>query len=152
MIKHNNQLCPHRYPLTPGWREAIIVKCLAQGHKHHGRGNGSNPHSDDSAIRTKIQCTKIARPCHPIPSCKRKNSLRTKSHSETPSTSLFLLFNFDSIIIIININKYCCTKNENTAVPRIAYFKYIVISPMRALFTVLHLPEDNYVSCSSTGH
>ena len=34
LIKHNNQLCPpHRYPFTPGWREAIAVKCLAQGHK-----------------------------------------------------------------------------------------------------------------------
>ena len=29
--------------LTPGWREAIMVKCLAQGHKCHGRD--SNPHS-----------------------------------------------------------------------------------------------------------
>ena len=27
-----NQLCPHRYPFNPGWREAIMVKCLAQGH------------------------------------------------------------------------------------------------------------------------
>ena len=26
LIKHNNQLCPHRYPFTPGWREAIMVK------------------------------------------------------------------------------------------------------------------------------
>ena len=58
LIKHNNQLCPHRYPSTPGWREAIMVKCLAQGHKHHGRGRDSNPHSDDSAIRTQIRCTK----------------------------------------------------------------------------------------------
>ena len=31
LIKHNNQLCPHRYPFSPGWREAIMVKCLAQG-------------------------------------------------------------------------------------------------------------------------
>ena len=23
-----NQLCPYRYPFTPGWREAIMVKCL----------------------------------------------------------------------------------------------------------------------------
>ena len=52
-----NQLCPHRYPFTPGWREAIMVKCLAQGHKNHGCGRDSNPHSDDSAIRTQIQCT-----------------------------------------------------------------------------------------------
>ena len=35
-----------------------MVKCLAQGHKHHGHGRDSNPHSDDSAIRTQIQCTK----------------------------------------------------------------------------------------------
>ena len=34
LIKHNNQLCPHRYPFTPGWREAIMFKCLVQGHKH----------------------------------------------------------------------------------------------------------------------
>ena len=54
LIKHNNQLCPHRYPFSPGWREAIMVKCLAQGHKHHGRDRDSNPHSDDSAIRTQI--------------------------------------------------------------------------------------------------
>ena len=50
LIKHNNQLCPHRYPFTPEWREAIMVKCLAQGHKHHGRGRDSNPHSDDSEL------------------------------------------------------------------------------------------------------
>ena len=25
LINHNTHLCPHRYPLTPGWREAIIV-------------------------------------------------------------------------------------------------------------------------------
>ena len=35
-----------------------MVKCLAQGHKHRGCGRGSHPHSDDSAIRTQIQCTK----------------------------------------------------------------------------------------------
>ena len=36
-----------------------MVKCLAEGHKHHGRGRGRgpNPHSDDSVIRTQIQCT-----------------------------------------------------------------------------------------------
>ena len=33
-----------------------MVKCLAQGHKRRGRD--SNPHSDDSAIRTQIRCTK----------------------------------------------------------------------------------------------
>ena len=57
-IRHNNQLRPHRHPFTPGWREAIVVKCLAQGHKHHGRSEDSNSHSDDSAIRTQIRCTK----------------------------------------------------------------------------------------------
>ena len=41
-----------------------MVKCLAQGAKRRGRGRGrgrgrdSNPHSDDSAVRTQIQCTK----------------------------------------------------------------------------------------------
>ena len=36
-----------------------MVKCLAQEHKHHDHSHvrGSNPHSDDSAIRTQIQCT-----------------------------------------------------------------------------------------------
>ena len=36
--------------LPPLPSHVIIVKCLAQGHKHHGRGQVSNP-SDDSAIR-----------------------------------------------------------------------------------------------------
>ena len=50
---------PSKVPIyTPGWREAIIVKCLAQGHKYHGRGQDSNSHSDDSAIRTQVRCTK----------------------------------------------------------------------------------------------
>ena len=35
-----------------------MVKCLAQGHKRHGRGQDSNPHSDDSAIKTQVRCTK----------------------------------------------------------------------------------------------
>ena len=58
LIKHNNQFCSHRYPFTPGWREAIMVKCLAEGHKHQGCSQDLNPHSDDSAIRTQIRCTK----------------------------------------------------------------------------------------------
>ena len=45
---------PHLY----SWRKAIIVKCLAQGHKHPGCGRDLNPHSDYSAIRTQIRCTK----------------------------------------------------------------------------------------------
>ena len=50
---------PSQVPIyTPGWREAIIVKCLAQGHKHHGHGQDSNPHSDDLAIRTQVRCTR----------------------------------------------------------------------------------------------
>ena len=44
---------------SPWWREAIMVKCLVQGHKHHGRSQDSKPHSDDSAIRTQIRCTKL---------------------------------------------------------------------------------------------
>ena len=44
---------PSQVPIyTPGWREAITVKCLAQGHKYHGRGWDSNPYSNDSAIGT----------------------------------------------------------------------------------------------------
>ena len=65
LIKRTNQLCPHRYQFTPGWREAIMVKCLAEGHAPGGRGRGSNPHSDYSAIRTQLQCTKpLDRPRH----------------------------------------------------------------------------------------
>ena len=42
---------PLQVPIyTPGWREAIIVKYLAQGHKCHDRD--SNPHSGDSTTRT----------------------------------------------------------------------------------------------------
>ena len=37
---------------TTVWREAISVKCLAQGHEYQGCGQDSNPHSDDSAMRT----------------------------------------------------------------------------------------------------
>ena len=37
--------------------EAIMVKCLAQGHKRHDRpGRDSNPHSDNT--RTWVQCTR----------------------------------------------------------------------------------------------
>ena len=49
-----------------------MVKCLAQGHKHHGRGRDSNPHSDDSVIRTPIQFNKVhsnGAPLHLISSC-----------------------------------------------------------------------------------
>ena len=35
-----------------------MVKCLAEGHEHHGRSQDSNPHSDDSAIRTQVRLTK----------------------------------------------------------------------------------------------
>ena len=42
------QSLPSQVPIyTPGWREAIIVKHLAQGHKCHDRD--SNPHSGDLA-------------------------------------------------------------------------------------------------------
>ena len=36
-----------------------MVKCLAQGHKRHDHGEDSNPHSDDSAIRTQVRCTRL---------------------------------------------------------------------------------------------
>ena len=36
-----------------------MVKCFAEGHEHHGCSQDSNPHSDDSAIRTQIRCTKL---------------------------------------------------------------------------------------------
>ena len=36
-------------------REAIVAKCLAQGHRHRGRGRDLNPHSDDTAIGTQIK-------------------------------------------------------------------------------------------------
>ena len=49
----------HRSPfILLGEGEAVTVKCLARGHKHHGRGQDWNPHSDDSAIRTQVRCTK----------------------------------------------------------------------------------------------
>ena len=81
LIKHNNQLCPHRYPFPPGWREAIMVKCLAQGHKHHGRSRDLNPHSDDSAIRTQIRCTKPPGHGTPLTQLKVKSQLLVKMTS-----------------------------------------------------------------------
>ena len=48
LIKHNYHLYPQRSPFI---LEAITVKCLVQGQTHHRRGQDSNPHSDDSAIR-----------------------------------------------------------------------------------------------------
>ena len=49
LIKHTIHLYPHRYPFTPGWREANVVKHLAQGRKHRSHRRDSNPHSEDSA-------------------------------------------------------------------------------------------------------
>ena len=47
----------YRVPIyIPGWREAIMVKCLAHGHKHHGRGRDLNPHSGESAVGTQTRC------------------------------------------------------------------------------------------------
>ena len=31
----------------------------SQGHKHHGRGQESNPRSYNSAIKTQIRCTEL---------------------------------------------------------------------------------------------
>ena len=36
-----------------------MVKCLAQGHEHHGHGQDFKQHSDDSAIRTQ-NCSAVA--------------------------------------------------------------------------------------------
>ena len=63
LINHKNQLCPHRYPFTPGWREAIIVMCLAQGHKCHDRD--SNPHSAEQNHKSLNWVLFSARPRHP---------------------------------------------------------------------------------------
>ena len=63
LINHKNQLCPHRYPFTPGWREAIIVKCLAQGHKCHDRD--SNPHSTEQNPQSLNSVLLSAQPWHP---------------------------------------------------------------------------------------
>ena len=53
---HNINLYSRRYCIyTPGWREAIIVKHLAPGHKCHDWD--SNPRSDDLTIRTWIRCS-----------------------------------------------------------------------------------------------
>ena len=49
---------------TPGWREAITVKCLAQGHTYYGRGWDSNSHSNDSAIRTYLYLSGTANKLH----------------------------------------------------------------------------------------
>ena len=63
LIHHKNKLCPHRYPFTPGWREAITVKCLAQGHKCHDRD--SNPHSAEQNLQSLNSVLLSARPRHP---------------------------------------------------------------------------------------
>ena len=52
------------HPLTPGWREAIIVKCLAQGHKCHNQD--SNPHSAEQNQQSLNSELLSTRPRHPI--------------------------------------------------------------------------------------
>ncbi len=56
-INHKSHLCPHRCPFTPGWREAIIAQCLAQGHKCHDWD--SNPQPDDIAASARVRCTAL---------------------------------------------------------------------------------------------
>ena len=50
-------------PINHGWREAIIVKCLAQGHKCHDRD--SNPHSAEHNHLSLNSMLLSARPQHP---------------------------------------------------------------------------------------
>ena len=50
LIKHNYHLYPHRYPFIHLGEEKQL--------QLHGRGQGSNPHLDDSAIRTQVRCTR----------------------------------------------------------------------------------------------
>ena len=63
LINHKNHLCPHWYPSTPGWREAIIEKTLAQGHKSHDRD--SNLHSAEQNHQSLSLVLLSARPRHP---------------------------------------------------------------------------------------
>ena len=62
-ISHRNHLCPHWYPFNPGWREAIIVKCLAQGHKFHNQD--SNPHSAEQKHQNLNPVLLCTWPLHP---------------------------------------------------------------------------------------
>ena len=69
------------YPYTPGWREAIIVKCLAQGHKCHT--GDSNPLSAEQNQQSLNSVVLSARPQHPltiITWCLQKRKLEELIH------------------------------------------------------------------------
>ena len=57
-FKHNINLFTHRYPFI------LLGKEKKYTVKYYGHSQDLNPRSDDSAMRTQIQCTKTARPWH----------------------------------------------------------------------------------------
>ena len=61
LIKHNYHLCPQRSPfILLGEEKQLLVKCLAQGHKHHSRARirthflttQSSQHKSDAVNRS----------------------------------------------------------------------------------------------------
>ena len=48
---------PHLYSRV---KRSHYSLCLAQGHKHRGRGQDTNPRSDDSAIRIQVWDTSLS--------------------------------------------------------------------------------------------
>ena len=69
----------HRYPFTPGcWREAIIVKCLAQGHNCHDRD--SNPSSAKQKNQSLSSVLLSARPRHTV---NGSNCIKVKDNTDT---------------------------------------------------------------------
>ena len=61
---NKNHLCPHRYLFTPGRREAIIAKCLAQEHKYHDQD--LNPHSAEQKHESLSSVLLSPQPRHPL--------------------------------------------------------------------------------------
>ena len=91
------QPLPLQVPIyTPGWREAIIVKYLAQGHKYHDQD--SNPHSVDLAPELEFDGLNhsAVTPCHPyrsftIVSKWKPCQHRTTLHLKTNNTKCLIL-------------------------------------------------------------
>ena len=124
-FKHNNQLGPHRYPFTPGsgWREAITVKCLAQGHKRPGRG--LNPHSMNETAQPSEHKSNELQPLGTWYSCMTQGhkDTRTQGHKLPTIQEVYTvqqLYNIKDICrtsLRSNINKWlkskCCPVMEN---------------------------------------
>ena len=88
-INHKNHLCSHRYPFTPGWREAILVKHLAQGHKCHDQD--SNPHTVDSELESVVlDCSTARLRQHFIT---ENRNVKSKVVGSNPTEVKFSLFN-----------------------------------------------------------